>query len=355
MKNLRIYGLFALFTAIGLLFFSYHYLNDLADGVHGTAPQRFIEEMTGAYAALALVPFVAWVVRTFPWSRDRWYGALLAQLAGALGFSVAKTTLQEISRTLLFAASGLGHYNYGNMLYRYPMEFSNDIVVYAVIAGCIYIIARISLARAAELRASELQVALAQAKLENLRLQLHPHFLFNALNAISSVMYEDVGKADAMLARLSDFLRVILSSAEAPEVSLERELEIEGLYLDIMKARLENTLRLNVRIETGAKNARIPALLLQPIIENAIRHGMSDARTALEVTIEAERVDERTRVRIRDNGVGPGPHRRAGHGLANVSSRLSLLFGDSCECSIGAHDAGGTIVTLSFPYRHADA
>ncbi len=355
MKNLRIYGLFALFTAIGLLFFSYHYLNDLADGVHGTLLQRLIEEMTGSYATLALLPFIAWVVRTFPWCRERWPAALLAHICGALAFSIAKTSIQEVSRTLLFALAGLGHYDYGNMLYRYPMEFSNDIVGYATISVIIGVFARIALARAAEMRASELQTALAQAKLENLRLQLHPHFLFNTLNAISSVMYEDVAKADAMLARLSDFLRVILSSADAPEISIARELQIERMYLDIMNARLEHTLIMDLRIDPQAATAQIPALLLQPIIENAIRHGMVDARTSLHVTIEAERDQERTLVRVSDNGVGPAAYRRDGHGLGNVRSRLALLFGDSCECSIHPRESGGTTVALAFPYRQAEA
>lgn len=352
---LRRYGLFVLFTAIGLLFFTYHYLDDLARLQYGTLPARFIEEMTGAYSGLALLPFVILLTRRFPWTSAAWPAALLVQAFGLAAYSIAHTTLMALSRAVLFPLAGLGTYDYGVMAYRYPMEASHDAIAYAIMVTAITFIDRFNRARAAELAAVTLQAELAQTKLENLRLQLHPHFLFNTLNAISAVMYEDVRRADAMLVRLSDFLRVILTSSDSPEILLDEELQIERMYFNVMQARLESKLRLSVDIETAAQNALVPSLLLQPLIENSIQHGMGAVREELEIDIAARRSNGHVEIRVRDNGVGPGPSQGngAGRGIANVKSRLGHLYGDRFAFAIERNGTGGTDVNLRFPYRSA--
>lgn len=353
----RRYWLFWLFTAIGLLFFSYHYLDDLARQQAGTAGSRFVEEMTGAYSAFVLVPFVIALSRRFPFTASTWSIAVLAQIGGFVGYSVIHTSLMGLSRLLIFPLVGLGPYDYGLMGYRYPMEASHDAIIYPVVVIIIYFADRLSAARRAELAAARLQAELAQAKLDNLRLQLHPHFLFNTLNAISSVMYEDVRKADVMIVRLSDFLRVILSSTDAPEIPFDEELQIEGMYFNIMRARLES--KLNLRLEVGkeAEKAMVPSLILQPLIENAIEHGMGSSREALDINIAAQRTDGTINISISDNGVGFAPVDRTasghGKGIANVKSRLTHLYGDAFAFDIGNNDQGGTAVTMTFPYRVA--
>ena len=347
MTLLRRFGrplaLFALFTAIGLLFFGYHYLDDLARMQNGTLVRRLIEEMTGSYTVLVLLPFVLWFVRRFAWP---W------QIAGVLAFSAGHTTLMALTRGLIFPAVGKGPYDYGVMLYRYPMEASNDVIVYAVIAGFVYFWDRTQQARARELAAANLERELAEAKLENLRLQLHPHFLFNTLNAVSAVMYEDVRKADTMLARLSDFLRIVLATSETREITLDEELQIERMYVEIMQARLENGLVFEVRADPDVRLAKVPALLLQPLIENAIRHGMAGGRKELRISVEAVRRDDGVHVDIRDDGDGlssdpPAP----GHGLSNVSSRLLHLYGEGASVRIAQLAPHGTEVCLRFPLR----
>ncbi len=140
-----------------------------------------------------------------------------------------------ITRAAIFPIAGMGHYDYGVMTYRYPMEASHDFILYPIMIGFIYFYDRMSRARESEIAAAQLRCELSEAKLENLRLQLHPHFLFNTLNAVSAVMYEDVRKADAMLARLSEFLRVILTTSDVQEITLDEELQIERMYVDVMK------------------------------------------------------------------------------------------------------------------------
>lgn len=344
MRLLRRFGWpFLLFTVIGLLFFSYHYLDDLARMQHGTFLQRFIEEMTGAYTVMPLVPFILWFARRFSWP---------AQILGALAYTAAHTTLMAVTRAILFPLAGLGHYDYGIMSYRYPMEASHDMIVYAVMLGLIHFYDRAQAARKAEVDAARLQTELAQAKLENLRLQLQPHFLFNTLNAISSVMYEDVRKADAMLARLSDFLRAVLTTSEAQEITLDEELQIERMYVDVMKARLENSVNLEIHADPDARLARVPPLILQPIVENAIRHGFDKAQAQLTIAVIAARRGAHLEIRVRDDGSGlhdGAP--RFGHGLANVQSRLTQLHGADSSMRIAQLEPKGTELLLQLPLR----
>jgi two-component system, LytTR family, sensor kinase len=346
MRVLKQYGrLFWLFTAIGLLFFSYHYLDDLARSQHGTLLPRLIEEMTGAYTALVLMPFIVWYARRFGWP---------LQIFGAIGYSAAHTTLMALTRAALFPLAGLGHYDYGIMFYRYPMEASQDLIVYPIVVGFVYFLDRAQAAREAEVAAAKLERELVQAKLENLRLQLHPHFLFNTLNAVSAVMYEDVRKADAMLAKLSDFLRVILTTSDAREITLDEELQIERMYVDIMKARLENALQLRVSVDPDARLARVPALILQPIVENSIRHGLRGDGSGLEIAIEVTRCGPGVEIHVRDNGAGIAgvpPSDGAGHGIANVRSRLTHVFGDRFALHIGQLQPQGTDVCITLPYQ----
>jgi two-component sensor histidine kinase len=337
----RYWWLFPLFTAIGLLFFSYHYLDDLARQVSGTFLQRFIEEMTGAYTAMVLVPAIVWFTRRFPWP---------AQIGGVLVYSAIHTTLMALTRATLFPLAGLGHYDYGLMIFRYPMEASHDLILYPIMIGFIYFYDRVRRAREAEIAAAALQCELTEAKLENLRLQLQPHFLFNTLNAVSAVMYEDVCKADAMLARLSEFLRIILTMSESPEITLDEELQIERMYVDIMKARLEHNLQLNFTVDPDARLARVPALILQPVLENAIRHGMGSERRQLDIAIEAIRRDGGIELRVRDNGIGiVSPTPRFGHGLSNVASRMAHFYGEGSALHIAQLQPNGTEVCLQFP------
>ncbi|HZX68173.1 MAG TPA: histidine kinase [Candidatus Elarobacter sp.] len=347
--------LIALFAAFGLSSFLYRYLDDLARHRSGTAPERFFEEFTGVATALVIVPIAVGVSRLVPWSRANWPRPVLAQLGGALLYTILHTTLMALSRAVLAPLAGLGAYDYGNMLWRYPMEASNDVVYYVVACAVIYVIAREERARRAELAAAELRAQLAKATLENLRLQLHPHFLFNALNAISSVMYEDVRRADAMLARLSEFLRTVLAS-ETQQVPLDDELDVERMYVDVMTARLERSLRFEVHVEPAARDAVVPFLVLQPLLENAIRHGMAGERQTIAITVDVARDRETTVISIADDGVGlPDGARRRGHGIANVESRLRALFGGEASFALANAPGGGARATLRFPFAVAAA
>ena len=163
-----------------------------------------------------------------------------------VAYSVAHTTLMFVTRTLIFRAIGMGVYDYGYMPARYVMEFGEDAISYASFVVIITLYRYYRVTRQREVRTAQLERGLAQAELRNLRLQLQPHFLFNALNTISSTMYDDPRSADRMIGQLSQLLRLSLRTSHAQEVPLRDELEVLGCYLGLMVARFGNRLRVNV-------------------------------------------------------------------------------------------------------------
>ena len=351
-------ALFLLFTALGLLKFSYLYLDDLARARPGTGLVRGIEELTGAYSAFVLLPLIVWFARRFSWRRFQWARFFLGHMVGALCYSLAHTTLMALSRAAIFPLLGLGGYDYGIMVFRYPMEFSGDLRGYAIIVGFFYFFRRLRQAQQREIVAAQLEARLAEAQLENLRLQLNPHFLFNTLNMISAIMYEDVKTADAMIARLSDLLRFTLRAESKPEIRFAEELEITSLYLEIMKARFEDKLQVNYEVETGVQEALIPQLILQPLVENAVRHGMNE-ESGLQISLKAAREKDELVIHIRDTGPGIANEevRRvtAGIGLGNTRTRLQQLYGSEQRFEIASQPGRGTDITLTLPYKTAAA
>jgi len=352
-------ALFLLFTALGLLKFSYFYFDDLARGRAGTALWRSIQESTGSYTAFVLLPLIVWFARKFSWRRTQWVHFLLGHIAGALCYSLVHTTLMALSRAAIFPLLGLGRYDYGIMLFRYPMEFSGDLSGYAIIVGFFYFFRRLRQAQRREIVAAQVEARLAEAQLENLRLQLNPHFLFNTLNMISSVMYEDVETADAMIARLSDLLRFTLRAGSKPEIRFVEELEITRMYLEIMKARFEDKLQVNYDVEAGVQEALIPQLILQPLVENAVRHGMNE-ESGLQINVKAARENDGLVIHISDNGPGiiarqDGTGSAVGVGLTNTRARLEQLYGREQRFEIAGQAGGGTDVTLKLPFKAAKA
>jgi two-component system, LytTR family, sensor kinase len=348
--------LFLVYTAIAVLLIGYRYLDDLSRQRPGTFPIRFLEEGTGVYSVFLLLPLVFHFARTYLFAHKGWFRLALTHLAAAVAFSAAHTTLMALSRRILAPLMGLGPYDYGVMTYRYPMEFSNDLVGFSVIVGLYFFFQRFRLAQAQQLAAAELQTKLAEAQLENLRLQLQPHFLFNTLNTISSVMYEDVRAADAMIAQLSDLLRLTLHASRAHEIPLAEELQIARLYLDLMQKRFENKLRVSYSIDPSLENCLVPQLILQPLLENSLRHGMKPGSAAMDISVAVRRENGSLLLQVSDTGVGLGALDSAavfgrGVGLSNIRDRLAQLYGGGQEFAVANRPEGGAEVTLRVPYR----
>lgn len=211
--------------------------------------------------------------------------------------------------------------------------------------------------RIGKVRASELTAQLAQAQLAALKMQIHPHFLFNTLNSVAALLHEDVEAADRMITRLSDFLRITLQNSATSVVTLGEELVFLQAYLDIERVRFADRLTVELTIAPDVLDAQVPNLILQPLVENAVRHGISKqvARGCLQ--IDARRQDERLLIRIDDNGPGKpngnGNSKRGtngGVGLANTRARLKQFYGDFEFNMTARKDREGTTVILNVPY-----
>jgi len=309
-RNVRLL-VFGLFTALGFLMFLHYYLDDLARARHGTLPPRLIEEMTAAYAAACLIPFVGRFARRFRLTRGSWPALLPLHFLALCVFSFLHTSLNALSRYAVFFIAGLGRYDYGIMRVRYLMEFATDTIIYGLTLTLIYLFDHYVQSRDRELAAAQLETRLAEAQLQALRLQLQPHFLFNTLNTISAAIYEDAATADKMIARLSDFLRLTLSSSRSQEVSLRKELEFLDQYLEIMRARFEERLSFRAEVEPGIQDALVPQLILQPLVENSIRHAADPDTGAVTIKLRAARDNGSLLLEVCDNGPGMTAEQRS--------------------------------------------
>lgn len=201
----------------------------------------------------------------------------------------------------------------------------------------------------------ELEARLATARLQSLKLQLRPHFLFNALNTVTALIGVDARRAERMVTGLAELLRLSLRTSEEQEVPLERELDILEHYLDIERERFQERLQVHVRVTSDARRALVPNLILQPLVENAIRHGIAPRAAGGAVTVDASRQDDMLRILIADDGVGvrPDAERREGVGLGNTRARLRHLYADRHRFIPRAGPTGGFVVEIAIPFRLA--
>jgi two-component system LytT family sensor kinase len=343
------------FAALGLLTFAHFYLDLIVRG-HAESPAiKLIEELTGSLGAgVFLLPVVglARYGRRAGWSPARTVATHVLVLPL---FSILHTTWNWATRSLLFPLADLGAYDYGRMPVRYVMEFPIDVVLYAFVIGVMYLFDRYQEGRERELRLARVEAELGEARLEALEGRLHPHFLFNALNTVSSVMYEDVAVADTMLSRLADLLRRTLRRPGGADVPLAEELETLDLYLSIMRARFSDRLEVRVNIDEDARAARVPPLVLQPLVENAIIHGDPGPGTVARIDVRARRDNGRLLLEVEDNGPGvagsPSDAVGRGIGLGTTARRLAHLYGDRAGVTLENLPAGGVRAVIALPFE----
>lgn len=201
-----------------------------------------------------------------------------------------------------------------------------------------------------QLVAAQLESQLASARLHTLETQVQPHFLFNTLNGITALIDEDPGKATQMITRLSEFVRMALDRSGLQEIPLREELQFVDRYLDIQLLRFSDRLTVERSIDDECLDAMVPTMILQPLVENSIRHGVAKRRGAVTVRLEALRVNGSLQLSVKDTGAGlPAEGIHEGIGLSNTRARLQQLYGEEQECDIASGQAGGTTVTVRLP------
>ena len=347
-------GVAAAFTAIFLLRLTAFYLGDVTQSRADTFLTRLIEEGTGAYFALLLFPLLVMVERRYPLTDGHWRANWLPHVPTFIGYSVVHTTLLWGSRAAIFSLAGLGPYDFGRVGARYFMESSNDLFAYSVFLGVMtFIRVRRSLVDR-EPRIAELARTAAESRVAALSVRLQPHFLFNALNSISSAVYESPVIADEMIGHLGELLRHALRTADQPEIALADELDVLHCYLAIINARFGERIRCDVQVDAAAKSMAVPSFLLQPLVENAVRHGsVVDYPSTILVRVECDG----TRLRIGvENEIPSGADEAAvpGADLATTRDRLRLLYGDAhtlTTLAVGRRFE----VNISLPARPAPA
>src|SRR6185295_5282614 len=215
-------------------------------------------------------------------------------------------------------------------------HFHSDFFTYLAIAACSHAVKFHGKFRERELRAAELEATLAQARLQALKMQLQPHFLFNTLQTIAELVHQDPDGADQMILRLSELLRITLQSNAVNEVSLKEEIDFLKVYLEIEQARMGARLAVRMRIDPDTWIAQVPNLLLHPLVENAIRHGIAPYATGGQITISSARENGSLRLLVRDTGPGLSSDgvRTSGVGLANTRARLRQLYGSGARLDL---------------------
>ncbi|MGZ8376957.1 MAG: sensor histidine kinase [Gemmatirosa sp.] len=336
----------------------YQIFQDVADGNPGEIPERVFEELTGIALAVPLIVGAVRLVQRVPVVQRRWWRPLLVHGAAFVAVSTVHTTAMLLVRGALAPRFGFDGYVPRFTIARYAYEGANDVLPIAVLLGSLALADHLLAARARERRAAALERSLLDAELRGLRLQLQPHFLFNALNTISSTMYDDPAAADALLGRLSELLRTSLRTTHAHEVALRDELALLDQYLGLMRARFGDRLTVHVDASPSAGACLVPSMLLQPLVENAVRHGGVGTTGRGLVRVRIARLGHELELRVHDDGPGVVAARdplATGTGLAATARRLQLLYGDAHALRAGNAPDGGFEVVVRIPARETAA
>lgn len=313
-----------------------------------------------SYLWAALTPLIFWLAGRFSVERSNWPRRLLLFVVCGLALAIPFDMLTDLLRSQQLHAiqSSLGDLPPVTRVRR--LWFMNEFLIYvAVLAAGFardYFLryrARREEAIALQAQAAQLRAQLASARLAALRTQLNPHFLFNTLHAVSALVERDPPGVRRMIARLSELLRASLDGGEEAEISLARELDFTRRYLEIMKIRFEGRLDIVESIEAEALSAQVPNFLLQPLVENAFKHGIDRLEGAGRIEVRAHRTGDRLVLSVSDNGPGVSgaPPAADGVGIGNTRARLAQLYGTDQSLTLKSDPAGGATVVVSLPFR----
>jgi sensor histidine kinase YesM len=355
-------GCFLAWTALGLFMFS----QAMTQKFFGRDPFPWWHHLTswmiGVYVWFLLTPVVLWLGRRFPLERGRWLRRMAVHLPIAAIISLVQLAVESMLMYRLGLFPGIMSSYQATFVFLFVIAFHQGFMTYGTILGIQYAFAwyrryqeRNQEALRLQLRSSELQSQLVQAHLSALKMQLQPHFLFNTLNAITVLVRQHKGReAEEMLARLSDLLRCVLDDVETQEVPLSRELHYLQLYLAIEEVRFQDRLRIDIAVDPELLDAPVPHMILQPIVENAIRHGIGRSSSAGLIRISACRAGDSLEMTVEDDGPGlesANGGQSRGIGLANTRSRLEQLYGDAASLSLGNGETRGVKVAIVIPFR----
>ena len=348
---------FLAWTAMGLFFFTQSIWQKLFTREPTPWSHYLVSWLTGVYIWALITPAVLWLGRRFPIQRKNWPRRVALHLLLSLGVSVVQLAWESVVLPHLGVFPILMKTFVGTFAFLLLIGFHNGVATYWMILGIQAGFRYYRGYQERELHAAELKTQLARAQLSALKMQLQPHFLFNTMNAIMVLVRQQKGRqAEEMLARLSDLLRCVLEDVETQEVPLRREIEYLELYLAIEQVRFQDRLQVEFSVDPAVLDAAVPHMGLQPLVENAIRHGIGRSSAAGKIRIGACRVNGTLEVTVQDDGPGLPPDdsgQSGGIGLANTRARLHRLYGDAARLTLANGEHGGAVATMLVPYHAA--
>jgi two-component system, LytTR family, sensor kinase len=362
-KARRGWLIFGAWTAYGLLgAMQEHISYAMSRGTPLPWSTSLLLQMPQAYAWAIATPAILWLGRRFPFERGRWLTSIPIHLATCLILVFVVDLIFAFQVTHLLPQPPNAKGVVARAAQFFIVWVLSDGLLYWTILSVSYAAEHHRRLRERELTASQLETQLVQADLQALKMQLHPHFLFNALHTIGSLVRTgDRDNAVRVVAGLGDLLRRVLDSAAQQEVPLKQELDFIRTYLDIEQIRFRDRLKIAINADPDILDAKVPHLILQPLVENAIRHGIAPHASAGYLMVGARRVDDQLQLVVRDDGPGLGNDEngadpaRLGIGLSNTRARLTRLYGSEGELEVGNAPDGGLEARIALPFRLAHA
>jgi signal transduction histidine kinase len=358
-------GIFAFWTFMALLAAANEVVDPRAADAAGWSGfgKPVLLEFFEAYLWAALTPVIFWLSGRLSFERGRWVGPALLLAAVALACSVLTDVADDFVQIRVLGLPG-------NPEAISPVSsvlhfwFANDLMIFLAVLAAgfarVYFLryrARQEQAGRLQARAALLEAQLAEARLDALRMQVNPHFLFNTLHAISTLVDRDPDGVRRMIAKLAGLLRTTLGDGGDPEVALERELEFLEDYLEIMQVRFQGRLEVDFRIDPGLLDAKVPNLILQPLLENALKHAVGESETLVRVQVRGDARAGDLLLSVSDTGPGfpgDGDGPTPGIGLRNVRERLAQLYGDEADLRLESRPGGGARAVIRLPLRHVE-
>ena len=354
---MRLALILGIWTFIGIVFTLQSYFTSFRSEKPTPLFDSLYVQMTWSYLWALATPLVLWAATRLPIERNNWIRSALLHVPLSIVLSAFLTALGHVVLWFYWGWSMGRPFSFERMGRFVVANFSEGIGIYLLIALTSYAFSYYRRYRESQVQTLLLEAQLSQAQLHALKMQLHPHFLFNTLHSISALLNKDTDSARKMITRLGDFLRLTLDNSGSQEVTLEQEMDFLSCYLEIERIRFQDRLVTRMNVPHQTLDAKVPNLILQPIVENAIRHGIASRSTPGLIEIGAEQRNGTLRIQVRDNGPGLPDHRtsenlfKKGLGLANTETRLERLYGAAHRFDFSNNPAGGLVVTLEIPFH----
>jgi two-component system LytT family sensor kinase len=355
----RVLLIFGIWTFIGVVFTLQGYFTSYRSARPVALVDSAYLQFTWSYLWALATPLVLWASSRLPIERNNWLRSALLHVPISIVLGVVVTAIGQVLMWLYWDFSAGKPFSWERMARFVIGNFSEAMGIYMLIALTSYAFSYYRRFREGQLRTLQLEAQLSQAQLQALKMQLHPHFLFNTLHSISALLNKDPEAARRMITRLGDFLRLTLENSGSQEVTLQQEMEFLSCYLEIERIRFQDRLRTHIDVAEHTLDAKVPNLLLQPIVENAIRHGIAPRSTPGLIEIEAKQRNGTLRIQVRDNGPGLPAHPtsdnlfKRGLGLVNTETRLERLYGSKHRFDLSNNPDGGLVVTMEIPFNTA--